>query len=128
MKITVIGGGSTYTPELVKGFLERTTQLLLHELWLMDVDEHRLAIVGGFVQRLVEARGRPFRVILTTNRREALAGASYVCTQLRCRWKRGGRMNIWRGGMGLSDKKLRGSGGWQRRFAPSRLFWRLRAR
>lgn len=83
MKITVIGGGSTYTPELVKGFLERTTQLLLHELWLMDVDEHRLAIVGGFVQRLVEARGRPFRVILTTNRREALAGASYVCTQLR---------------------------------------------
>ncbi|MCX8023625.1 MAG: 6-phospho-beta-glucosidase [Thermanaerothrix sp.] len=83
MKITVIGGGSTYTPELVKGFLARTAQLPLRELWLMDVDEHRLAIVGGFVQRMVEARGRPFRVILTANRREALAGASYVCTQLR---------------------------------------------
>jgi 6-phospho-beta-glucosidase len=83
MKIAVIGGGSTYTPELVKGFLERTAQLPLRELWLMDVDQHRLAIVGGFVQRMVEAQGRPFRVVLTTDRREALAGAAYVCTQLR---------------------------------------------
>lgn len=83
MKIAVIGGGSTYTPELVKGFLERTAQLPLRELWLMDVDQHRLAIVGGFVQRMVEAQGHPFRVVLTTDRREALAGAAYVCTQLR---------------------------------------------
>jgi len=83
MKITIIGGGSTYTPELVSGFLERLDVLPLRELWLMDIDAERLAIVGGFVQRMVEARGRPFRVILSTHQREAIGGASYVCTQLR---------------------------------------------
>ena len=45
MKIAVIGGGSTYTPELVNGFLERTASLPITELWLMDIDpassEHR---------------------------------------------------------------------------------------
>jgi len=49
MKITVIGGGSTYTPELVNGFLERTSTLPITELWLMDIDPERLNIVGGFV-------------------------------------------------------------------------------
>lgn len=83
MKITVIGGGSTYTPELVSGFLERTKSLPLSELWLMDIDAERLEIVGGFAKRIVEARGNPFRVVLSTNQREAIAGASYVITQLR---------------------------------------------
>lgn len=83
MKITVIGGGSTYTPELVSGFLERLDVLPLRELWLMDIDAERLVIVGGFVQRMVEARGRPFRVILAAYQREAISGALYVCTQLR---------------------------------------------
>ncbi len=38
MKITVMGGGSTYTPELINGFLARTAQLPVTELWLMDID------------------------------------------------------------------------------------------
>src|SRR5512139_1695326 len=83
MKVTVIGGGSTYTPELVNGFLARTAQLPVSELWLMDIDAQRLEIVGGFAQRMVEAKGAPFRVVLTDNQREAVKGASYVCTQLR---------------------------------------------
>ncbi|MBN2145829.1 MAG: 6-phospho-beta-glucosidase [Anaerolineales bacterium] len=83
MKITVIGGGSTYTPELVSGFLERVNSLPLSELWLMDIDPQRLEIVGGFAQRIVAARGNPFRVVLSTNQREAISGASYVITQLR---------------------------------------------
>lgn len=83
MKITVIGGGSTYTPELVNGFLERVNSLPLKELWLMDVDKERLEIVGGFAQRMVNARGKPFKVILSMDQREAIAGASYVTTQLR---------------------------------------------
>jgi len=83
MKIAVIGGGSTYTPELVNGFLERTATLPLSELWLVDIDRTRLDIVGGFAQRMVQAKGQPFKVELTTNQRAAIQGASYVITQLR---------------------------------------------
>lgn len=83
MKITVIGGGSTYTPELINGFLARTAQLPASELWLMDIDKERLDVVGGFAQRMVQAKGAPFKIVLSTNQREAIAGASYVCTQFR---------------------------------------------
>lgn len=83
MKVAVIGGGSTYTPELVNGFLARMQQFPLDELWLMDIDPQRLEIVGGFAQRMIEAHGAPFKVLLTTDQREAVQGAAYVCTQLR---------------------------------------------
>jgi 6-phospho-beta-glucosidase len=83
MKIAVIGGGSTYTPELVNGFLERIQSLPLTELWLMDIDPQRLQIVGGFAQRMLAARGNPFKVILTTDQRAAVKGATYVTTQIR---------------------------------------------
>lgn len=83
MKVTVIGGGSTYTPELVNGFLEKFKSFPLTELWLMDIDPQRLQIVGGFTQRMVAAKGMPFKVVLSTDQRQAIAGASYVITQLR---------------------------------------------
>jgi 6-phospho-beta-glucosidase len=83
LKIAVIGGGSTYTPELVNGFLARVDRLPLKELWLMDIDEERLGVVGGFAQRMVQAKGEPFQVVLSLNQREAIANASYVITQLR---------------------------------------------
>ncbi len=83
MKIAVIGGGSTYTPELVNGFLARADRLPLKELCLMDIDPQRLEIVGGFAQRMAHARGDPFRVVLSCARREAIQGASYVITQFR---------------------------------------------
>jgi 6-phospho-beta-glucosidase len=83
IKVAVIGGGSTYTPELVSGFLARLDSFPLRELWLADVDARRLEVVGGFARRMVEARGAPFRVETTRDRRAAIAGASYVITQLR---------------------------------------------
>jgi 6-phospho-beta-glucosidase len=83
MKVAVIGGGSTYTPELINGFLERVSSFPLTELWLMDLSPERLEVVGRFAQRMVEAKGAPFTVHLTTNQRQAIAGASYVTTQLR---------------------------------------------
>jgi 6-phospho-beta-glucosidase len=55
----------------------------LTELWLMDIAPERLDVVGGFAQRMVEHRGAPFRVVLTTEQRKAVEGASYVTTQLR---------------------------------------------
>jgi 6-phospho-beta-glucosidase len=83
MKVTVIGGGSTYTPELVNGFLSRLASFPLNELWLMDIDPKRLQIVGEFAQRMVKAKGSPFEVFLTTNQRQAVDASAYVITQLR---------------------------------------------
>src|SRR5512147_1896430 len=83
LKVAVIGGGSTYTPELVNGFLARLKKFPLHELWLMDIDQERLNIVGGFAQRMVAAKGSPFKVILSTNQKESIRDADYVTTQLR---------------------------------------------
>ncbi len=86
MKVAVIGGGSSYTPELIKGFLERTEHFPMTELWLVDVLPERLEVVGGFAQRMVEAAGSPFAVHLTTDQREGIKGAAYVTTQLRVGW------------------------------------------
>ncbi len=83
LKVTVIGGGSTYTPELVRGFLDRMHDLPINELWLMDIDLDRLQTVGQFAQRMVAAAGQPFSVHLTGDREEAIRNASYVITQLR---------------------------------------------
>ncbi len=83
MKVTVMGGGSSYTPELINGFLERLDTFPLTELCLMDISSERLKLVGVFAQRMVEAKGSPFAVQLTTDQREAVRDASYVTTQLR---------------------------------------------
>lgn len=83
MKVAVIGGGSTYTPELVSGFLAHRASFPLTELWLMDIDAERLAVVGGFVQRMAAAQNAPFTVVLTQDLHEAVRGARYVITQLR---------------------------------------------
>jgi 6-phospho-beta-glucosidase len=83
MKISVIGGGSTYTPELVKGFIDRQDDLPISELWLMDIDPNRLEIVGGFAQRMASAAGSPFEVVLSTSQTGSIKDSSYVITQLR---------------------------------------------
>ena len=53
MKVAVIGGGSTYTPELIGGFLNDLASFPLSELCLMDINADRLEIVGGFARRMV---------------------------------------------------------------------------
>lgn len=83
MKIAVIGAGSTYTPELINGFLDRVDRLPVGEIELMDIDPDRLQVVGGFAQRLVKRAGVPIRIVLRENCREAMAGADVVITQLR---------------------------------------------
>lgn len=83
MKVTIIGGGSTYSPELVKGFLTCHDSLPIDSLCMMDINPERLRTVGGFAQRIVETNGSPFKVELSDNQREAIRGASYVVTQIR---------------------------------------------
>lgn len=83
LKITVIGGGSTYTPELIQGFLERQKELPVDEVWLMDIDPQRLEIVGGFAQRMATAKGARFSVCLSQDRQDSIEDATYIITQLR---------------------------------------------
>lgn len=85
LKVAVIGGGSSYTPELVEGFIKRYEEMPIRELWLVDIEEgrHKLEIVGKLAQRMVEQAGVPIDVRLTLNRREAIAGADFVTTQMR---------------------------------------------
>jgi len=112
MKVAVIGGGSSYTPELINGFLERVDSFPVTELWLMDVLPERLEIVGGFAQRMVEAKGSPFAVHLTTDQREAVRGASYVTTQLRVGWMQARREDEYLGlRHGLIGQETTGIGG-----------------
>ncbi len=112
MKVAVVGGGSSYTPELIKGFLDRVDQFPLTELWLMDILPQRLEIVGGFAQRMVAAQGGSFSVHLTTDRRAAIAGASYVTTQLRVGWMQARREDEYLGlRHGLIGQETTGVGG-----------------
>ncbi|OOB79475.1 MAG: 6-phospho-beta-glucosidase [Epulopiscium sp. Nuni2H_MBin001] len=85
LKVVVIGGGSSYTPELVEGFIKRHKYLPVEELWLVDCEagQSKLEIVGELAKRMVEESGVPMSVHLTLDRTHALGGASFVVTQLR---------------------------------------------
>lgn len=85
VKIVTIGGGSSYTPELVDGFLKRYDTLPVRELWLVDIPEgeEKLQIVSAFAKRMVKRAGVPMEIHTTLDRREALPGADFVTTQLR---------------------------------------------
>lgn len=112
MKVAVIGGGSSYTPELINGFLERIGSFPIKELWLMDILPERLEIVGKFAQRMVKAAGVPFEVHLTTDQREAVRGANYVTTQLRVGWMQARREDEYLGRRhGLIGQETTGIGG-----------------
>ncbi|MBQ8998258.1 MAG: 6-phospho-beta-glucosidase [Clostridium sp.] len=85
IKIVTIGGGSSYTPELVEGFIKRHKELPVRELWLVDIEEgkHKLEIVGNLAKRMVKKAGVDMEIHLTLDRREALKDADFVTTQLR---------------------------------------------
>lgn len=85
IKIVTIGGGSSYTPELVEGFIKRYPELPVSDLWLVDIEAGRekLEIVGQLAKRMIEKAGLPIEVHLTLDRRTALEGADFVTTQFR---------------------------------------------
>jgi len=83
VKIAVIGGGSTYTPELIEGFAARADVLPVDELVLEDISEERLDIVGGLARRILARTGHPARLVTTTSLDDAVDGAAAVLVQLR---------------------------------------------
>ncbi|MCC5893370.1 6-phospho-beta-glucosidase [Exiguobacterium sp.] len=85
IKLVTIGGGSSYTPELMEGFIKRYEELPIREIWLVDIEagKEKLEIVGQMAQRMWDASPYDVKVHLTLNRREALQGADFVTTQFR---------------------------------------------
>jgi 6-phospho-beta-glucosidase len=83
VKIAVVGGGSTYTPELIEGFLMHRERLPVDELVLFDIDPNRLEVVGGLARRILTKREWPGELVLTGDRDRALDGSHFVIVQLR---------------------------------------------
>ncbi|ETI69116.1 6-phospho-beta-glucosidase [Neobacillus vireti] len=85
LKIATIGGGSSYTPELIEGFIHYYNELPVQEIWLVDVvdGKEKLEIVGNLAKRMVKKAGVPIEIHLTLDRKEALKSADFVTTQFR---------------------------------------------
>jgi 6-phospho-beta-glucosidase len=83
VKVTVVGGGSTYTPELVEGFVTRADRFPLDDLVLLDVNPERLEVVGGLAERMLAKAGYDGALTLTGDRDRALEDADFVVVQLR---------------------------------------------
>ncbi len=85
IKIATIGGGSSYTPELIEGFIKRYEQLPVREIWLVDVEAGKTKqdIVYKLAKRMIENAGVPIELHQTLDRRAAIKDADFVTTQLR---------------------------------------------
>ncbi|HEY2644625.1 MAG TPA: 6-phospho-beta-glucosidase [Galbitalea sp.] len=83
MKLTIVGGGSTYTPELMDGFARLRALLPIEEVWLVDPDEHRLSLVAGVSARMLARAGHPATVHATTDLIAGVSDADAVLLQLR---------------------------------------------
>ena len=83
MKVAVIGGGSTYTPELIDGILQRHERLPVSTIHLIDIDLSRLTIIAAFAKRMIEAAGRDINIEFSTDIREGIRNSSFVVSQFR---------------------------------------------
>ncbi|WP_331488009.1 6-phospho-beta-glucosidase [Caminicella sporogenes] len=85
LKVAVIGGGSSYTPELIEGFIIRAKELPVDDIYLVDIEEgkEKLSIVGELARRMFLKAGLKTRVHITLDRREAIKDADFVITQIR---------------------------------------------
>lgn len=85
IKIVTIGGGSGYTPELVKGFINRVSEFPIKEIWLVDVEEGRniLEIISKYCKKIIERSGLDIQIVTSYDRRQALIDADFVLTHFR---------------------------------------------
>jgi 6-phospho-beta-glucosidase len=83
MKLAVVGGGSTYTPEVVDGLVRLREQLPVDDLFLHDTNDERLQVVAGFGRRMLARAGHPASLVTTTDLDDATEGADAVLIQIR---------------------------------------------
>ncbi|MGF0798457.1 6-phospho-beta-glucosidase [Klebsiella pneumoniae] len=83
LKIVVIGGGSSYTPELIEGLLNRYHEMPVASLWLVDIEEgkEKVEIIAGLARRMIAKAGLTIEVVATLDRESALRDADFVCSQ-----------------------------------------------
>ncbi|HLV37436.1 MAG TPA: hypothetical protein VKY59_20120 [Spirillospora sp.] len=89
MKLTIIGGGSVRTPRLIPTLIRRTEKLGLRELWLMDIQAEKLELIGGLCQEMAAEQGASFRIVLSTDARQAITDADHVVTAIRPGYEQG---------------------------------------
>jgi|SRR5581483_5254713 6-phospho-beta-glucosidase len=89
MKLTVIGGAGVRTPRIIPSLVRRAARLNLQELWLMDIDGAKLELIGGLCKALAAQQNAPFKVILTTDAREAIRSANHIITTIRPGFEQG---------------------------------------
>jgi 6-phospho-beta-glucosidase len=82
-KVCVVGAGSTYTPELIEGLIDRADVLPVRELALVDINAERLDILSEMARRMFRAASRDVPVTATENRRRGIEGADFVLNQIR---------------------------------------------
>jgi 6-phospho-beta-glucosidase len=85
LKLVVVGGGSSYTPEIIEGMIRRHETFPVTEIVLVDIEagKEKLEIVGNLASRMIEKSGKPIKLSWTLNQKEALVNADFVSTQIR---------------------------------------------
>lgn len=83
MKLAVIGGGSTYTPELIDGIIKRSDRLPITNIHLLDIATDRLQIIAAFATRMLKASGKNIEITFGTDLDQAIKGADFVVSQFR---------------------------------------------
>lgn len=85
LKLVIIGGGSSYTPEIIEGLILRHNTLPLTDVVLVDIEagKEKLEIIGNLSQRMIQKANKPINVSWTLDRNGALDQADFVCTQIR---------------------------------------------
>jgi len=85
LKVVIIGGGSSYTPEIIEGVIKRYESFPITEIALVDIEDgkEKLEIIGNLAKRMIKKARLPINISWTLNRKEALQNADFVATQIR---------------------------------------------
>jgi 6-phospho-beta-glucosidase len=82
-KFTIVGGGSSYTPELIDGLIQQQDEIQIDNLVLYDIDAERQQWVCGMIERQFRYAGLPTRVMATTGLQQAVEDAEFIVSQIR---------------------------------------------
>src|SRR6059058_73695 len=111
MKVTVVGGASTYTPELVDGIARLRDSIDVEELVLVDPAVDRLEVVAGMARRMLARAGHPARVVATPDTGEGVTDADVVLLQLRVGGQSARIQETWPLRCGCVGQETTGAGG-----------------
>ena len=83
LKITIIGGGSSYSGEIIEMLVAERDTIPVEEIVLIDIDKERLGIIKEFFKRYLKLRNYDIKITVTDNRNEVISGSQFVIIQIR---------------------------------------------